>query len=96
MQWMGVAVRVMVWLATLTVDVVVMSSRLLMHLMVVSWARLLDYWSATGLTLQHYWIRLTGLFSKREKEDKKLPGKHHHSICANIVSLILLLLMILF
>ncbi|XP_045101597.1 putative uncharacterized protein DDB_G0277255 isoform X2 [Portunus trituberculatus] len=74
-QWMALAVRVMVWLGTLTVDVVVMSSRLLLHLMVVTWARLLEYWTAAGLTLQYYWIKLTGLFSKREKEEKKLPGR---------------------
>lgn len=75
MQWMALAVRVMVWLGTLTVDVVVMSSRLLLHLMVVGWARLLEYWTAAGLILHYYWARLTGLFSKREKEEKKLPGR---------------------
>ncbi|KAG0713854.1 DnaJ subfamily C member 14 [Chionoecetes opilio] len=75
MQWMALAVRVMVWLGTLTVDVVVMSSRLFLHLLVVTWARLLEYWSVAGLTLQHYWTRLTGLFSKREREEKKLPGR---------------------
>lgn len=78
MQWMGLAVRVMVWLGTLTVDVVVMSSRLLLHLLVVAWARLLEYWTVAGLTIQHYWTRLIGLFSKKEKEEKKLPGECHH------------------
>ena len=84
MQWMALAVRVMVWLGTLTVDVVVMSSRLLLHLMVVAWARLLEYWTAAGLTLQHYWIKLTGLFSKREKEEKKIPGE---DLCVRVLCL---------
>lgn len=74
-QWIGLAVRAMVWLGNLTIDVVVMSSRLFLHLLVVVWARLLEYWTAAGLALQHYWMKFTGLFSKKEKEEKKLPGK---------------------
>lgn len=75
-QWLGLAIRAMVWLGNLTIDVVVMSSRLFLHLLVVVWARLTEYWTTAGHTLRHYWTRLTGLFSKKEKEEKKLPGKH--------------------
>lgn len=74
-QWVGLVVQAVVWLGTLAADVVVMSSRLFLHLVTLMWARILDYWITMKITACHYWTRLTTAFLKNDKEEKKIPGK---------------------
>ncbi|XP_071539041.1 uncharacterized protein [Panulirus ornatus] len=74
-QWVGLVVQAVVWLGTLAADVVVMSSRLFLHLMTLMWAKILEYWVNLKITVCQYWTRLTTAFLKNDKEEKKLPGR---------------------
>ncbi|XP_042210928.1 dnaJ homolog dnj-5-like [Homarus americanus] len=74
-HWVGLVVQAVVWLGTLAADVVVMSSRLFLHLMTVIWARFLEYWHTVKISVRHYWARLTSTFWKNDKEEKKIPGR---------------------
>nr|XP_045621067.1 probable serine/threonine-protein kinase DDB_G0282963 isoform X1 [Procambarus clarkii] len=74
-QWVGLVVQAAVWLGTLATDVVVMSSRLFVHLMMLMLARFLEYWTSVKTTAYYYWSKLTSAVWKNNKEEKKIPGR---------------------
>ncbi|XP_053632222.2 uncharacterized protein [Cherax quadricarinatus] len=73
-QWVGLVVQAVVWLGNLATDVVVMSSRLFLHLIMLMWVRFLEYWVTIKNTARHYWSRFS-TFWKSNKEEKKIPGR---------------------
>ncbi|XP_066976225.1 dnaJ homolog dnj-5 isoform X4 [Macrobrachium rosenbergii] len=74
-QWVGLVMQVVVWLGTLSADVVVMSTQLFLHMMTLLWAKLLEYWSLCKTCTRYYWTKLISTFKKTEKEEKKIPGR---------------------
>ena len=66
--------KAILWLGTLSADVVVMSSQLFLHMMTLLWAKLLEYWSLLKTCTRYYWTKLLTAFRKKEKEEKKMPG----------------------
>ncbi|XP_069999250.1 dnaJ homolog dnj-5 isoform X1 [Penaeus vannamei] len=76
-QWVGLALQAVLWLGTLSADVMVMSSRLSLHLMTVVWARLKETWAWLMLNGRYYWTKWTNVFWNSDKEHIKMSGKEN-------------------
>lgn len=74
-QWAGLVMQAVVWLGTLSADVVVMSTQLFLHMLTLLWAKLLEYWILLKTCTRYYWTKLLATFRKTEKEEKKIPGR---------------------
>ncbi|KAK7073015.1 Cleavage inducing molecular chaperone [Halocaridina rubra] len=86
-QWVGLAMQAVVWLLTLSADVVYMSTQLFLHMMAVLWAKLLSYWGLFKSYSRYCWSKIVALFRKTDKEERKIPGREkkiHKGLDCNI------------
>lgn len=74
-QWVGLALQAVLWLGTLSADVMVMSSRLSLHLMTVVWARLKETWAWLMLNGRYYWTKWINCFWNSDKEHIRMSGE---------------------